>query len=89
MAGLETSPLSHKKVYGIVPPVTVAKACPSDPPKQLTSVFERLAVRGTGSVIVIFWEFSQTELSVTVTPMLPGDKLLIVRDVDPLDQRNR
>ena len=79
--------LDHKYVYGMVPPVALAVAPPSEKPLQLTLLSTTLAAdNAAGSVIVVDELSVQPFASVTVTLYVPATNPVAVAVVCPLFQ---
>ena len=70
----------------MVPPVALAEADPSDPPKQLTLLSSAVAATSTaGCVIVALAVVVHPLASVTVTVYVPGPRFVAVATDAPVD----
>jgi len=78
-------PLLHTQLIGVVPPVVVTVAVPSDCPLQDTSVDVTVEENSGGSVILTVRVVEHPFASVTTTTA-PGVKLVAVGVISPLFQ---
>ena len=80
------APLLHRKLKGIVPPLTIAAASPSEAPGQIVSVAMTMTDMEGGAVITVVPVAVQPLASVAVTLYAPAVRPLIVWLVLPLLQ---